>query len=269
MLELASKFFVCLCPSDLCLTKSSTLWATAERLVQIYITGSGKHSPARTKTTTAHAVPRDWTVLVVLPGSQLLHPPRRLHSRKCRGNHFWGISLSDRICLCFVQGADAMSPSQAVPLLRGPQPSHWSQHISMETAVHHVKSWRCFWMCHDIRIQTCRPLSRTTQTQPNFSGGPEKLRGGTEMMQPLKMFGRLIWASLCIFLFIQGLRMWAMAGLRCRFKWGDAVPGRPHSASRLTANLLHDFTNHTVYQINAAALRATKMPKKASLNVWH
>lgn len=83
-------------------------------------------------------------------------------------------------------------------------------------------------------------------------------------MQQLKLFGRLIWAPHCIFIFIQAIKMWATPGLQCEFKWGDTVPGRLCTAGRLTANLLHDFTNHTVHQINPAALRATKNPRTIS-----
>lgn len=131
------QFFDCLCPSELGFTQSSTPWAIAARLVQIYIIGLGKRSPVWTKTITAHAVPGGKREVIV-PSSQILRPPPRLHSRNSQGILRNQFQTEFAFALCKVL---IVSPSQAV-LLRGPLPSHWSLGVfSMKAAAGHVNSW--------------------------------------------------------------------------------------------------------------------------------
>lgn len=233
----------------------------------LYHTGLGRRSPARTKITTAHAVPRDWRVLVVLPGSQLLHPPPRLHSRKCQGilrniNSRQYLPLLCARCwysVTFTGHPSAQRPtaiaSNSAYFLWKLQPTTWRAEDVLKCA-----------MRQEYRHRDC------SAKQPRLNQismrGPEKLRGEVGMMQLLKMFGRLMSSTLHIHIHTRPENV-SNTGTSVQVWMRRRGSRETRSAGRLTANLLHDFTNHTVHQINTAAPRAMKTPKKASLNIWH
>lgn len=274
MLQLASNFFVSLCPSDLCSTKSLTPWAIAARLVQTYITESWKkRSPAWTKTPTAHAVPRDCGGLVILSGSQLLRPPPRLHSRTCRGilrniNSRQYLPLLCARCWSSVTFTDGPFPQ------RPAAPSHQSQCIFYGNCSWPREELKMFWnvpWCKQTDMKTAQQNDLDSTKFQRWSRKAQRTNGDDATVENVWQLdlSSTLHVVLPLFIFKQGLRMWATPGLQCEFKWGDAVPARPRRAGRLTANLLHDFTNHTVHQINTAAPTATKTLMKASLNIWH
>lgn len=145
-LELALNVLVCLRNSDLCLTKSSNLWAVAEKLEQISIAeGLGNaHQPGQIPQ--QHMLCQGTEVYLSFSRARN-YCVRHQGSTPGGVRGFWGISIPDSICLCFVQGADTVSPSVAVSLLRRPQPSQqcqvmrWAEDV-LESSVF-------------IRTQTC------------------------------------------------------------------------------------------------------------------
>lgn len=124
--------------------KSSTPWAITERLVQIYITQDWE---------SAHPLGQKPQQHMLYRGTEVCLSFSRAHNYCVRHQGstpgsvrgFWEISIPDSICLCFVQGADTVSLSQAVPLLRGPQPSHQSQCIFYGNCSRPREEMEMFW----------------------------------------------------------------------------------------------------------------------------
>lgn len=213
-LELALNVLVCLRNSDLCLTKSSNLWAVAEKLVQISIAeGLGNaHQPGQ--------IPQQHT-LCQGTEAYLSFSRARNYCVRHQGSTpggvrgFWGISIPDSICLCFVQGAETVSPSEAVSLLRRPQPSKQCQswdEPKMLWKLAFYKNTGC--SAERPRLNRISLTSRQAQRRNGDDATVEKVRQ-TDLSTPL-----------CIFILVRGPRMRESLGLQCDFKRGDAVPGR-------------------------------------------
>lgn len=200
-LELALNVLVCLRNSDLCLTKSSNLWAVAEKLEQIFIAeGLGNaHQPGQ--------IPQQH---MLCQGTEVYLSFFRAcnycvrHQGSTLGGvrGFWGISIPNSICLCFVQGGDTVSPSEAVSLLRRPQPSQQCQSWDEQKMFWNLafyKNTDCSAECP--RLNRISLTSRQAQRRNGDDATVEKV-WQTDLSTPL-----------CIFILVRGLRMRETLGL--------------------------------------------------------